>query len=50
MVKKKIIKKKKTLTEKIQKELDKLDALHEKEEAVIENIQQFIYDEEEEDE
>ena len=38
--------KKKTLAEKIQKELDKLEALHEKEEAIIENIQNLVADEE----
>ena len=38
--------KKKTLAEKIQKELDKLEALHEKEEAIIENIQDLVADEE----
>ena len=41
--------KKKTLSEKIQKELDKLEALHEKEEAIISNIQDLI-DEDDEDE
>ncbi len=40
--------KKKTLSEKIQKELDKLEALHEKEEAIISNIQDLIADEDEE--
>ncbi len=40
--------KKKTLAEKIQKELDKLEALHEKEEAIISNIQDLIADEDEE--
>ena len=42
--------KKKTLAEKIQKELDKLEALHEKEEAIIENIQDLVADEEDFDE
>jgi hypothetical protein len=40
--------KKKTLSEKIQKELDKLEALHEKEEVIISNIQDLIADEDEE--
>ena len=35
-------KKKKTLQEKIQKELDKLEALHEKEEDVIEAINEIL--------
>ena len=39
--------KKKTLAEKIQKELAKLEALHEKEEDVISNIQDLVYEEEE---
>ena len=38
--------KKKTLGEKIQKELDKLAALHEKEEEIISNITEIIDDEE----
>ncbi len=38
--------KKKTLAEKIQKELDKLEALHEKEEAIISNMQDLVADEE----
>ena len=40
--------KKKTLGEKIQKELDKLAALHEKEEVIIDRIGFFIEEEEEE--
>ena len=34
--------KKKTLAEKIQKELDKLDTLHEKEEAIMERIRDLV--------
>ena len=39
--------KKKTLREKIQKEIDKLEAIHEKEEAIIEAINDLLEDEEE---
>ena len=44
MVKKKKAKTRKRLTplEKIQKELNKLEALHEKEEAIVENITDII--------
>ena len=35
-------KKKKTLAEKIQKELDKLETLHEKEEAIMERIRDLV--------
>jgi len=40
------------ILEKIQKKLDKLDSLHEKEEAIIDDIKEMISDEidEEEDE
>ena len=38
-----------TPLQKIQKELDKLAALHEKEEAIIENIEEIILEAEEED-
>ena len=34
--------KKKTLAEKIQKEMDKLEALHEKEEAIMERIRDLV--------
>ena len=34
--------KKKTLAEKIQKELDKLETLHEKEEAIMERIRDLV--------
>ena len=44
----KIKKKKQTPLQKIQKELDKLAALHAKEEAIIENIEEIIEDGEEE--
>ena len=39
--------KKKTLGEKIQQQLDKLEKLHEKEEEVIENISDIIYEDKE---
>ena len=39
---KKMAKKKKTLAEKIQKELDKLETLHEKEEAIMERIRDLV--------
>ena len=35
-------KKKKTLAEKIQKEMDKLEALHEKEEAIMERMRDLV--------
>ena len=35
-------KKKKTLAEKIQKELDKLETLHEKEEAIMERMRDLV--------
>ena len=38
---------KKTLREKIQKEIDKLEAIHEKEEAIIEAINELLEDEDE---
>ena len=41
--------KKKTLSEKIQKELDKLEVLHNKEELVIEEIKDLISDDEDEE-
>ena len=41
--------KKKTLGEKIQKELDKLAALHEKEEEIIDKITYIIDEEEDND-
>ena len=34
--------KKKTLQEKIQKEIDKLESLHEKEDAIVENIKLLL--------
>ena len=34
--------KKKTLAEKIQKEMDKLEALHEKEEAIMERMRDLV--------
>ena len=40
--------KKKTLREKIQKEIDKLEALHEKEEAIMEAINDFLEEDEDE--
>ena len=42
--------KKKTLREKIQKEIDKLEALHEKEEDVMEAINELLEDEDDEEE
>ena len=39
---------KKTLREKIQKEIDKLEAIHEKEEAIMEAINDLLEDEEDE--
>ena len=53
MVKKKAKKrarKKLTPLEKIKKELDKLEALHAKEEAIVENITEIIDEAEEDDE
>ena len=41
--------KKKTLSEKIQKKLDKLEVLHNKEELVIEEIKDLISDDEDEE-
>ena len=52
MVKKKAKKKsrkKQTPLEKIKKELDKLEALHAKEEAIVENITEIIEEAEEDD-
>ncbi len=43
-------KKKKTLREKIQKEFNKLESLHEKEEDVMEEINELLEDEDEDDE
>ena len=43
-------KKKKTLREKIQKEFNKLEALHEKEETVMEAINELLEDEDDEEE
>ena len=43
-------KKKKTLREKIQKEFNKLEALHEKEEDVMEAINELLEDEDDEEE
>ena len=43
-------KKKKTLREKIQKEFNKLESLHEKEEDVMEAINELLEDEDEDDE
>ena len=40
---------KKTLGEKVQQQLDKLEKLHEKEEEVIEKITDIIHDEEKDD-
>ena len=40
--------KKKTLREKIQKEIDKLEALHEKEEAIMEAINDLLEEDEDE--
>ena len=42
-------KKKKTLQEKIQKELDKLEALHEKEEDVMERMRDLVEDDDSDD-
>mgnify|MGYP005814510123 FL=1 len=42
-------KKKKTLAEKIQKELDKLETLHEKEEAIMERIRDLVEDDDSDD-
>ncbi len=42
-------KKKKTLAEKIQKEMDKLEALHEKEEAIMERMRDLVEDEDTDD-
>ena len=39
--------KKKTLREKIQKEIDKLEAIHEKEEAIMEAITELLENEDE---
>ena len=43
-------KNKKTLQEKIKKEMDKLEALHEKEETVMEAINELLEDEDDEEE
>ena len=40
---------KKTLAEKIQKEMDKLEALHEKEEAIMEIMRDLVEDEDSDD-
>ena len=48
-VKKKKVKKRLTPLQKIRKELDKLEALHAKEEAIVERIDEIIDDEEFED-
>jgi len=48
-VKKKKVKKRLTPLEKIRKELGKLEALHEKENAIVEKIEEIIDDEEFED-
>ena len=42
-------KKKKTLAEKIQKEMDKLEALHEKEEAIMERMRDLVEDDDTDD-
>ena len=42
-------KKKKTLAEKIQKELDKLETLHEKEEAIMERMRDLVDNDETDD-
>jgi hypothetical protein len=42
-------KKKKTLAEKIQKEMDKLEALHEKEEDVMERMRDLVEDDDSDD-
>ena len=49
MVKKKTKAKKQTPLQKIKKELTKLEALHAKEEAIVERIDEIIEDEEFED-
>ena len=50
MVKKKAkAKKKVSALDKIKKELDKLEKLHEKEDAIVENINDIIIDEEDDD-
>ena len=41
--------KKKTLSEKIQKEIDKLEALHEKEEAIMERMRDLVEDDDSDD-
>ena len=41
--------KKKTLAEKIQKELDKLETLHEKEEAIMERMRNLVEDDNSDD-
>ena len=41
--------KKKTLAEKIQKEMDKLEALHEKEEDVMERMRDLVEDDDSDD-
>ena len=41
--------KKKTLAEKIQKELDKLETLHEKEEAIMERMRDLVDNDETDD-
>jgi hypothetical protein len=42
-------KRKKTLAEKIQKEMDKLEALHEKEEDVMERMRDLVEDDDSDD-
>ena len=42
-------KRKKTLAEKIQKEMDKLEALHEKEEAIMERMRDLVEDDNSDD-
>ncbi len=42
-------KRKKTLAEKIQKEMDKLEALHEKEEAIMERMRDLVEDDDSDD-
>ena len=41
--------KKKTLAEKIQKEMDKLEALHEKEEVIMERMRDLVEDDDSDD-
>ena len=41
--------KKKTLSEKIQKEIDKLEALHEKEEDIMERMRDLVEDDDSDD-